>query len=587
MRKLGWFTKRERGRDQGAVHDADDAFAPGDIVLQQYRVLASLGEGGFGTVRLVEDVRTGGLFAMKLLRAVEQPHLRDAFHREAAFWVGLEPHPCVLAARMVDEANGRLLILSEYIAQDSRGVNSLADYAARPQSLEKTINLLVQVCDGLTWAYEHGLVAHRDIKPSNILISEGSLAKIADFGIALARDADLSFWDAFGPVGTAPYSAPEQLASPTECDVRSDIYSFGITMKDVSGHDDAKGQALLSRVIARCVATERKDRYQSFAEVRRALEVVAGALGLKVWTPVPTVEGLEFWEWHNRGASYLNLGRSSRALECFDKALEQFPDHALAWRGKGDALAAMDRNEEALACYQEALKREPDSVESLASHATALRQVGKTGQARKALSRALQLAPDDAMLWTNMGNLEATCGNAEKALECYDQATDFDESFDNAWFCKGTYLDDLGRYADALACLDEAVRLNPVHSNAWDNRGVTLMKMGKKKEALASFDRAILTNPGNTVAHVNKAMLLTALLPPRRGNFEKAAEEAVIALKQDDSSAAAWYAYGRANDGIGRNEEAIKGYRCFLALSEPESMGAELGWVRERLSRIG
>jgi tetratricopeptide (TPR) repeat protein len=171
-------------------------------------------------------------------------------------------------------------------------------------------------------------------------------------------------------------------------------------------------------------------------------------------------------------------------------------------------------------------------------------------------------------------------------LECYDQATDLDASFDNAWFCKGTYLDDLGRYADALACLDEAVRLNPVFSNAWDNRGVTLVKMGKKKDALASFERAILVNRRNSAARANKANLLTGLLPPRRANFEKAAKEATIALEQGGNSAVAWYAYGRAHDGMGHNDEAVRGYTNFLGLSDPESVAPEIGWVRGRLSRI-
>jgi tetratricopeptide (TPR) repeat protein len=586
------MTWLRRNKQQDIVSD-DEALQPGQTLKQQYRVIAELGRGGFGTVYLVESSQTGELYAAKVMRSLSQ-EAQAVFRREALSWLALGHHPNVLKAELVDEYNGRLLILSEFIPKDSRGVNSLADYARNPQRLAKTIGLFVQVCDGMTWAYGRGLIAHRDLKPANILIADGMLAKVTDFGIAISQESDSTFWAKYGAVGTEFYMAPEQHERAWLCDERSDIYSFGLVMQVVlEARDESLPQQTssagddspISVVVSRCLEWDRSRRFQSFAELRHALVTRAKELGLAIPRSIAVAGEADYWEYNNKAQSLLNLGRPKQALEWFEKVLQKVPDHVHAWYGMGRALVCLGSHKEALVCFDSALEASPDFVEALAAKASALRILGQVQQAQEIMDRAMELAPSDAMVWSFRANICAAAGDSASAMAAYDRAISLDDSYAEAWYNKGTYLDDAGQAEHALTCLDKAVELDPLNSNAWDNRGVVLMNLGKKKEAMASFDRAILANPDNALAHANKACLLTGIFPFRKADFRQAAEHAVLALERDGTSHVAWYAYGRVHDALGHNDEAIRGYMNFLNLAQPQ-MAAQVEWVRQRLARI-
>lgn len=90
--------------------------------------------------------------------------------------------------------------------------------------------MAARVADGLQHTHELGLV-HRDIKPANLLLDSNRKVWITDFG--LAKICDFARSVSGDAIGTPRYMAPEQLRGV--CDVRSDIYSLGITLYELAG----------------------------------------------------------------------------------------------------------------------------------------------------------------------------------------------------------------------------------------------------------------------------------------------------------------------------------------------------------------
>ena len=101
----------------------------------------------------------------------------------------------------------------------------LAAYLERPEaaSLERKLDLMIQMCEGLAAAHGQGIV-HRDLKPSNLFVQSDGLLKILDFGVA--RFVDSSMTAAGTMLGTPDYMSPEQ-ARGEPVDARSDIFSTG------------------------------------------------------------------------------------------------------------------------------------------------------------------------------------------------------------------------------------------------------------------------------------------------------------------------------------------------------------------------
>jgi tetratricopeptide (TPR) repeat protein len=99
--------------------------------------------------------------------------------------------------------------------------------SGRPMPIAEKIGIILQVCSGLTYAHQRGLV-HRDIKPANIVILDDGTAKIVDFGIALLGGSHLTRTGQI--VGSLNYMSPEQLNGDVDVDVRTDVYSTGVVL---------------------------------------------------------------------------------------------------------------------------------------------------------------------------------------------------------------------------------------------------------------------------------------------------------------------------------------------------------------------
>ena len=163
------------------------------------------------------------------------------------------------------EFDGKLIVVEEHI--DGQTLEDTAIYRTELFDEKFVADILLSLCDCLI-AFHAKNIVHRDIKPSNIMLTESRAVKLIDFGIARifkpASRADTEL------LGTRGYAPPEQfgLFGLGQTDSRSDIYSLGVTIKNLLG-EDYRGK--LSDILNRCTSPDPMQRFQSAAELRNAI----------------------------------------------------------------------------------------------------------------------------------------------------------------------------------------------------------------------------------------------------------------------------------------------------------------------------
>jgi WD40 repeat protein/serine/threonine protein kinase len=207
-------------------------------VIDRYKLLEKLGEGGFGTVWAAEQrepvKRRVALKVIKL--GMDTRHVVARFEAERQA-LALMDHPNI--ARVLDAGateTGRPYFVMELV----RGV-PITQYCDQEQlAIQGRLDLFIKVCHAIQHAHQKGII-HRDIKPSNILVTlhDGvPVPKVIDFGIAKAIQQELTektiYTQMHQFIGTPAYMSPEQAEmSGLDIDTRSDIYSLGVLLYEL------------------------------------------------------------------------------------------------------------------------------------------------------------------------------------------------------------------------------------------------------------------------------------------------------------------------------------------------------------------
>jgi serine/threonine protein kinase len=196
----------------------------GSSVAGRYRILEKLGEGGMGVVYKAEDTRLKRTVALKFMppELARDSEAKERFVREAQAAAALS-HPNICTIHEIDEEKGRSFITMEYI----QGQSLQELIKTGPQSINKVLDIAVQVAEGLDEAHKKGVV-HRDIKSANIMVTSNGQAKIMDFGLAKVSSGSMITYTT-KIMGTIAYMSPEQTAGEI-VDSRTDIWSFGVVL---------------------------------------------------------------------------------------------------------------------------------------------------------------------------------------------------------------------------------------------------------------------------------------------------------------------------------------------------------------------
>jgi serine/threonine-protein kinase len=184
---------------------------PPNQSIGHYRILTTLGKGGMGTVYRALDTRIGREVALKVVtpggvNGPEDPReASDRFRREPRS-AGILSHPNVVTIHEFGETDRLQYIVMELVG--GPGLGHLMEQQGRLEP-RFVADVIRQAGGALDYAHRKGIV-HRGIKPGNIMLGEGGLVKVADFGIARMLLEPSVTRTGFA-VGTPVCMSPEQM----------------------------------------------------------------------------------------------------------------------------------------------------------------------------------------------------------------------------------------------------------------------------------------------------------------------------------------------------------------------------------------
>ena len=195
--------------------------------ISHYKILEKLGEGGMGVVYKAEDTKLKRIVALKFLplHTLASAEEKSRFVHEAQAAAALN-HANICTVYEIDESEGQTFIAMEYI----EGQNLKQKVGSSPLKLEETLDIAMQVAQGLHEAHEKEIV-HRDIKTANVMTTSKGQVKIMDFGLAKLRE-QTKLTKTGTTMGTAAYMSPEQTQGE-EVDQRTDIWSLGVLLYEM------------------------------------------------------------------------------------------------------------------------------------------------------------------------------------------------------------------------------------------------------------------------------------------------------------------------------------------------------------------
>ena len=281
--------------------------------IEHYELVRRLGAGGSGVVYLANDTQLMRPVVLKVLRrgALTVEQMRTTVLREARMASAIE-HPNVCAIYEVGEEGDDSFIVMQYVPGQS-----LDKLIARgPASLQLVLSVGIQIADGLSAAHSLGIF-HRDLKPANVMLTDGGLAKILDFGLARRLNPEEAEFDPATSArrkvgaaatytargGTIGYMAPEQFVTG-HSSVQSDLWALGVILYELtsgrhpfSRPDMDEFQSIraiqyqdpapldvpaeLSSLIFRCLQKIPSERYASAADVREGLKTIMKAMQIE------------------------------------------------------------------------------------------------------------------------------------------------------------------------------------------------------------------------------------------------------------------------------------------------------------------
>jgi serine/threonine protein kinase len=414
--------------------------------IGKYDVTGILGRGGMGIVYKATDPFLDRLVAIKMMTGgySDNPDLLKRFFREAQSTGSLQ-HPNIVTVYELGDHGGNPYLVMEFLEGES--LDSIIASHKQLTLLEK-INLIIEVCQGLGYAHQRGIV-HRDIKPANIMVSKDGVVKIVDFGIAHLGDKNVTRTGQI--MGSVSYMAPEQL-NGKPVDPRTDIFATGVVLYQLITYTapfDGENTAAtllkilhepapplknflsvyppeLDTILLKALSKNREDRYFSADDFALDLGQLQGQLkqelvGKHLQEASTLLEKADLYKAKDQLLQVLRIDRQNTQANLLLREIQQriqreeISEQVRQLRAQAEEAFAQEHFEVALEHLQRALsldrgnvelQRLRESIDTAWSRARKLQetlkraefahQEGDLDYAKQAVEEALELAPGDA-----------------------------------------------------------------------------------------------------------------------------------------------------------------------------------------------
>ena len=251
------FTTAKNARERAK----EGRFKVGDLIMNRYKILAELGQGGMGVVYKCFDETAGVEIALKTLppelarNSYEMEEIRENFQL-----ISKLGHQNIVISKNLehDAANGSYYLIMECVKGEDLRRWIKRKHREGDLSLNDVLPIIRQVADALDYAHKHKII-HRDIKPANIILNEDGEAKILDFGLAAQIQSSMSRLSVGyrGTSGTGPYMAPEQWKGKVQKEP-ADQYALAVmTYEMLAGNLPFEGTDLA--ILQQTVLTQEAD----------------------------------------------------------------------------------------------------------------------------------------------------------------------------------------------------------------------------------------------------------------------------------------------------------------------------------------
>ena len=209
---------------QASRAGAGSAHGAGHLLVEDYRLLRKIGEGGIASIFLAQPTAGGPTQVLKVIRldGADADMGLQRFMQEYALLAQID-HPNVVRFLKQGFSVGNAYIAMEYFPQ-----GDLRSRMRRPLDPGVALYYLRQIASGLEAIHRAGIV-HRDLKPDNVMVRQDGIVAITDFGIAKQVSMLITDTGAGEVVGTPYYLSPEQ-ALGRKVDGRADLYSLGVLL---------------------------------------------------------------------------------------------------------------------------------------------------------------------------------------------------------------------------------------------------------------------------------------------------------------------------------------------------------------------
>ena len=212
---------------QEQVKSSGGQLATGTVIRGIYKIERLLGNSSLGEVYVGSITTDGRQVQLEIIDGNEQETI-DRLSREIELLASLD-HPNIVRAFDAgqDQDSNIFFLASEYEEGDT--LRNMLNQGILGEG--DAISCIVDICNGLDYAWESRKIIHRDVKPDNIFITNSGKAKLMGFGIAKSGEGQSMGLTGIGfTIGTPEYMSPEQIKAEGGLDFHTDMYSLGCVL---------------------------------------------------------------------------------------------------------------------------------------------------------------------------------------------------------------------------------------------------------------------------------------------------------------------------------------------------------------------